>query len=279
MIVTCVGDPAALEHVRVLLLEGPDRYPQQVTALALVGFDQVSERERLIAEADLLIVALDAGATLERRGGRGSRPSGGLAAAIADPGGLRRAVRRRGAVAGPSRPAPDDVPRAASRRRRGAARRGGPGRVAVRAPPVSRAAAAGPAAHVRAAPDGGGLAVQRGLHRGVGRAVAGADPRPPDLGCGHPRSDEEPGADGLPAGARLRGAAGVPEADDGDHPGDRRRRDVASGRRRSGRPDPRVRDPAEDRGGLRRHVHHRARGRAVVRDRLRLQGRPATIPR
>ena len=65
VLVVCVGDPAALEHVRVLLLEGPDRYPRPMTtALALVGFDQVSERERLIAEADLLIVALDAGATL-----------------------------------------------------------------------------------------------------------------------------------------------------------------------------------------------------------------------
>ena len=64
LIVACVGDPAALEHARALLLEGPDRYPRQVTALALVGFDQVSLREQLIAEADLLIVALDAGATL-----------------------------------------------------------------------------------------------------------------------------------------------------------------------------------------------------------------------
>jgi hypothetical protein len=64
VIVVCVGDPAALEHVRGLLLEGPDRYPRQVTALALVAFEQVSQRERLIAEADLLIVALDAGATL-----------------------------------------------------------------------------------------------------------------------------------------------------------------------------------------------------------------------
>ena len=64
MIVACVGDPAALEHVRGLLLGGPDRYGQQLTALALVGFDQVSGRERLIGQADLLIVALDAFATL-----------------------------------------------------------------------------------------------------------------------------------------------------------------------------------------------------------------------
>jgi uncharacterized protein (DUF697 family) len=64
VIVVCVGDPAALEHVRVLLLEGPDRYRQHWTALALVEFDQVGERERLIADADLLIVALDAGAAL-----------------------------------------------------------------------------------------------------------------------------------------------------------------------------------------------------------------------
>jgi len=64
VLVACVGDPAALEHVRVLLLEGPDRYPRVTTALALIGFDQVGLRERLIAEADLLIVALDAGATL-----------------------------------------------------------------------------------------------------------------------------------------------------------------------------------------------------------------------
>ena len=64
VIVACVGDPAALEHVRGLLLDGPDRYGQPLTALALVGFDQVGERERLIGQADLLIVALDAGATL-----------------------------------------------------------------------------------------------------------------------------------------------------------------------------------------------------------------------
>jgi len=64
VIVACVGDPAALEHVRGLLLHGPDRYAQQLTALGLVGFDQVSERERLITQADLLVVALDAGAIL-----------------------------------------------------------------------------------------------------------------------------------------------------------------------------------------------------------------------
>ena len=65
VIVVCVGDPAGLEHVRRSLLDGPDRYRQQLNALALVGLDRVSERERLIADADLLIVALDAGATLD----------------------------------------------------------------------------------------------------------------------------------------------------------------------------------------------------------------------
>ena len=64
VIVACVGDPAALEHARGLLFGGADRYGPPLTALALVGLDQVSERERLIAGAELLIVALDAGATL-----------------------------------------------------------------------------------------------------------------------------------------------------------------------------------------------------------------------
>ena len=64
VIVACVGDPAALEYARGLLLEGPDRYRQPLTALGLVGFDQVGQWERLIGDADLLIVALDAGATL-----------------------------------------------------------------------------------------------------------------------------------------------------------------------------------------------------------------------
>lgn len=65
VIVACVGDPAALEHVRRLLLGGPDRYGQQLTALALIGLDQVRERATLIGGADLLIVALDAAATLK----------------------------------------------------------------------------------------------------------------------------------------------------------------------------------------------------------------------
>ncbi len=64
VVVACVGDPAALEHARGLLFGGPDRYGPPLTALGLVGLDQVSERERLIAGAELLIVALDAGATL-----------------------------------------------------------------------------------------------------------------------------------------------------------------------------------------------------------------------
>jgi uncharacterized protein (DUF697 family) len=64
VIVACVGGPAALERVRGLLLEGPDRYGQQLAALALIGFDRVGERERLIGGADLLIVALDVGASL-----------------------------------------------------------------------------------------------------------------------------------------------------------------------------------------------------------------------
>jgi len=64
VIVACTGDQAALEHVRGLLLEGPDRYRQPFTALGLVGLDQVRERERLIGDAALLIVALDEGVTL-----------------------------------------------------------------------------------------------------------------------------------------------------------------------------------------------------------------------
>jgi uncharacterized protein (DUF697 family) len=62
--IACVGDPAALEHVRRLLLHGPDRYPPALTALGLVRLDEVSERERLIGGADLLVVALDAAVEL-----------------------------------------------------------------------------------------------------------------------------------------------------------------------------------------------------------------------
>ncbi len=56
--VACAGDREALECVRGLLLEGPDRYPSPFTALGLVPLDLVQARERLIREADLLLVAL-----------------------------------------------------------------------------------------------------------------------------------------------------------------------------------------------------------------------------
>lgn len=56
--VACVGDRDAVAHIGALLLDGPDRYPSPFAALGPVPLDQVHARERLIAGADLLVVAL-----------------------------------------------------------------------------------------------------------------------------------------------------------------------------------------------------------------------------
>ena len=65
VVVACVGDRAAVEHMHGLLLGGPDRYPSPYSALGLVPLEQVHARERLIGEADLLVVALHADVTLD----------------------------------------------------------------------------------------------------------------------------------------------------------------------------------------------------------------------
>jgi uncharacterized protein (DUF697 family) len=65
VVIACVGDRAAVDHMRGLLLGGPDRYPSPFAALGLVPLDQVHERERLIVDADLLVVALHSDVTLD----------------------------------------------------------------------------------------------------------------------------------------------------------------------------------------------------------------------
>ncbi|NLE22980.1 MAG: hypothetical protein GX624_09405 [Actinobacteria bacterium] len=65
VLVACVGDREALRRMYDLLQLGPDQYPTPWSALGLVPLDQVTTRERLIGEADLLIVALHAEVTLD----------------------------------------------------------------------------------------------------------------------------------------------------------------------------------------------------------------------
>lgn len=65
VVVACAGDREALEHVRGLLLGGPDQYPSPYAALGLVPLDQVHARERLVGAADLLLVALHADVSLD----------------------------------------------------------------------------------------------------------------------------------------------------------------------------------------------------------------------
>ena len=65
VVLACVGDRKALTQARELLLEGPDLYPSPFAALGFVPLDQVHERERLISEADLLVVMLHADVTLD----------------------------------------------------------------------------------------------------------------------------------------------------------------------------------------------------------------------
>ena len=64
VVLACVGDRAALTQAHELLLDGPDLYPSPFAALGFVPLDQVHERERLITEADLLVVMLHADVTL-----------------------------------------------------------------------------------------------------------------------------------------------------------------------------------------------------------------------
>jgi uncharacterized protein (DUF697 family) len=64
VVVACAGDREALGYVRGLLLDGPDQYPSPYAALGLVPLDQVHTRERLISDADLLLVALNADGAL-----------------------------------------------------------------------------------------------------------------------------------------------------------------------------------------------------------------------
>jgi uncharacterized protein (DUF697 family) len=65
VVVAGVGDRAALTQLHGLLLQGPDRFPSRFAALGLVPLELVHARERLISEADLLIVALHPDASLE----------------------------------------------------------------------------------------------------------------------------------------------------------------------------------------------------------------------
>ncbi|HEY5167957.1 MAG TPA: hypothetical protein VIK03_00980 [Thermoleophilia bacterium] len=65
VVLACVGDRDALTQAYELLLNGPDLYPSPFAALGFVPLDQVHERERLISEADLLVVMLHADVTLD----------------------------------------------------------------------------------------------------------------------------------------------------------------------------------------------------------------------
>jgi len=65
VVLACVGDREALKQAHDLLLKGPDLYPSPFAALGFVPLDQVHERERLISEADLLVVMLHADVTLD----------------------------------------------------------------------------------------------------------------------------------------------------------------------------------------------------------------------
>ena len=273
--VACAGDREALEYVRGLLLDGPDRYPSPFTALGLVPLDLVQARERLISEADLLLVALRPDVSLSPAEVAGLErleslsPRRRLLVLVGEP---AAPVQELAEAAGRGQDARHP---ARSRGLPGPARRRGARSPAAAAATGGRAPPAGPAAPVRAAPDGGGVALQRGLRPRLRRAVARADPGRAHHRRRHRGAHQEPGADGLPARARVRCAARVPAAHDGDHSGDRRRRRLASGRRRAGRPRARLRDPAQDRGRVRGDVHHGAGGGAVVRHRPGVEGRHA----
>ena len=76
--IVCMGDRAALRHVERLLHEGPNRYPPEPSALVSVPLDQIGERLRGIAVADLVIVALDMAAVLSGAETAGLRLLDGL---------------------------------------------------------------------------------------------------------------------------------------------------------------------------------------------------------
>jgi uncharacterized protein (DUF697 family) len=64
VVIVCVGDRAGLRHAEQLLHEGPNRYPRASSALTSIPLDQIAQRAKTIAAADLVIVALDTGAWL-----------------------------------------------------------------------------------------------------------------------------------------------------------------------------------------------------------------------
>lgn len=63
--IACVGQPAALSWVGRLLREGPDRYAPGPDPLAYVPLAEAGSRLALLRSADLLIVTLDAAASLD----------------------------------------------------------------------------------------------------------------------------------------------------------------------------------------------------------------------
>jgi uncharacterized protein (DUF697 family) len=65
VVLACVGDRDALTQAHELLLDGPDLYPSPFAAVGFVPLDLVHERERLISEADLLVVMLHTDVTLD----------------------------------------------------------------------------------------------------------------------------------------------------------------------------------------------------------------------
>ena len=101
VVLACVGDRDALMQAHELLLHGPDLYPSPFAALGFVPLDQVHERERLITEADLLIVMLHADATLDPAEVAGLQrletlsPRRRLLVLVGDPAAPERSVLRR----------------------------------------------------------------------------------------------------------------------------------------------------------------------------------------
>ena len=62
--IVCVGDREALRQIIHLLHEGPSRYAQERSPLVPIPLDEVGPRSKVVASADLLIVALDITAQL-----------------------------------------------------------------------------------------------------------------------------------------------------------------------------------------------------------------------
>ncbi len=101
VVLACAGDREALALVHGLLLTGPDQFPSPFAALGLVPLDQVQARERLIADADLLIVALHADVALDTAEVAGLErletlsPRRRLLVLVGDPAAPARSVLRR----------------------------------------------------------------------------------------------------------------------------------------------------------------------------------------